>query len=715
MVQKCVGSAERSFVDKSVGSEGSLRVTPQTVERAVGTAQTQTELAKTAAALLDAVPDVIVVIGADMTLKYGNTAAREAFGGHGQDLDVSEIQPLDFIHPDDHLAVLEKLAEVVADTTQSKASLQFRVHHYEIGFGWKLVEANAVNHLDHPSINGLVISFRDLVREQLIATSAHRLGEALEQTSDGIVLHDADGNVLHANAVARAALGEAINQPGWPYPPELTELLTTFAIPQAKENGSYSTEIEVVDSNGAEIALSIIVSMHGDDSCVVTARDITHQKRFEADLEHRVSHDALTNLPNRVALVRKLRELTEPIINQRVAVLFLDLDRFKAVNDSLGHQFGDVLLVEVAGRLQSVIRNTSMLTRLGGDEFVVLLTDEAGIRPMHELASEVAARLHEVLTHPFSISGMPVRVSASIGISLQDGASNGVELLRQADLAMFQAKSTGRSRTVHFASSMALNAENSLAIEVELHSALTNGEIFVAYQPILSMVDGRVAGFEALVRWQRNGVVIEPAAFLDVAQQSDLITRIDSLVLSHACLQLAQWHRQFPAQTDLTVSVNLSARQLARPDLIDFVSSTIAMAGIPPHNVILEITEGTLMNDLGATMSALEGLRGIGVRLAIDDFGVGYSSLSYLQRFQAHIVKIDRRFVEHADRQTGDARIVEAIVSLAKTFGMATVAEGVETSSQYDRVRELGCDATQGYLTGRPMAVNAASAMLIAN
>ncbi len=677
--------------------------------------QTQVDPSVTATALLDAVPDVILVIGADMSVKYGNTAAREAFGSHDGALDVSEIQPLDFIHPDDHVAVLEKLAEVVADTTQKKASLQFRVHHYELGVGWKLVEANAVNHFDHPSINGLVISFRDLVREQLIATSAHRLGEALEQTSDGIVLHDRDGNVLHANAVARAALGDAINQPGWPYPTELTELLTTFAIPQAKATGSYSTEIEVVDSKGAELVLSIIVSMHSDESCVVTARDITHQKRFEADLEHRVSHDALTNLPNRVALVRKLRELTEPIFSKRVTVLFLDLDRFKAVNDSLGHQFGDILLVEVAGRLQSVIRNTSMLTRLGGDEFVVLLTDEGGLRPMHELASEVADRLHEVLTHPFSISSMPVHVSASIGISVQDGESNGVELLRQADLAMFQAKSTGRSRTTHFASSMALNAENSLAIEVELHSALTNGEIFVAYQPIMSMVDDYVTGFEALVRWQRNGVVIEPGAFLDVAQQSDLITRIDSLVLSQACCQLAEWHRQFPAQPDLSVSINLSARQLARHDLIDFVSSTISMAGVPPECVILEITEGTLMNDLGATMSALEGLRSIGVRLAIDDFGVGYSSLSYLQRFQAHIVKIDRRFVEHADRQSGDARIVEAIVSLAKTFGMATVAEGVETTAQYDRVRELGCDATQGYLTGRPMSVNAASALLVSN
>ncbi len=659
--------------------------------------------------ILDSVPDVILVLGIGLEITYMNAAGRDVFANTSAS-DLINEGVFGFIHPDDRDITLSRLPEVLANPGMS-VCIELRVHHYEAGTGWKPVEATVVNQLDHPDISGLVVSFRDRVREERIASSAHRLGEALERASDAIVLHDTDGSILHANAVAREALGRDLHKPGWPYPPELTELLVSHALPEARANGSFATEIEVDDGEDERRTLSVVISTSSDGSCVITARDITEQKQVEADLAHRASHDELTGLPNRAALVHRLEQVTVAELTDRVAVLFIDLDRFKNVNDSLGHQFGDDLLRKVTRRLDSVVPDDGLLARFGGDEFVLLLVND-GIEPIDVTATIIARQLHEALTQPFTIGRTPVYTSASIGVSTHTAESDGVDLLRQADLAMFQAKATGRSRTVHYAASMAQRAERNLAIEIELHTAISNGDIFVTYQPILSAKDSRICGFESLVRWRRDGVVIEPGSFLDIAEQSDLITRIDTLVLSRSCHQLAMWKAEFPHAKDLRISVNLSARQLARPDLTDIVRAILEESGVDPVSVVFELTEGNLMTDLTATMAGLEGLRSLGVQLAIDDFGVGYSSLSYLQRFQAHTVKIDRRFVEHADQDNGDARIVEAIVSLARTFGMSTIAEGVETDAQFDRVRELGCDAIQGFLIGRGVEAEHATAQL---
>jgi diguanylate cyclase (GGDEF)-like protein len=659
-----------------------------------------------APALLDAVPDAILVVGSELTITYLNSAAQTAFG-KGDQATYAGASGIDLIHPDDRERILGKLA-LILDVPGKSVGVEFRVNDYENSNTWKPIQATAINQMEHPSIRGIVVSFRDLRREQHHASSAMLLGEALERTSDLMMLHAEDGTVMHANSAARQFLGEECLLFPWPYPDHMTEILKTQIIPWAKNHGAWNGELEMLDQFQRTHTLSVVITCDAAGSSVITARDVTEQKRAEVELQHRASHDTLTDLPNRAALLDHLEKLTSKNRNnRRLAVLFIDLDRFKLVNDSLGHAFGDELLMEVASRFRTAIGESDLLARLGGDEFVAVILDEYSEMPMDRLVAGVSDRLHRVLKTPINLGGRSVYVSASVGVAVQDGSTSASDLLRQADLAMFRAKASGRSRTERFAASMAIDAERGLAIESELHEALTNNELFVAYQPILSM-NSQLLGFEALVRWNRDGEIVEPSGFLSVAQESNLITQIDEFVLCSATKQLANWTRIFPEADRLTVSVNLSARQLARPDLVEIVRLALTRSEIEPSRLILEITEGNLMTDIRATIAALEGLRGLGIRLAIDDFGTGYSSLSYLQRFNAHSVKIDRSFVEFSDSDESDARIVEAIVGLARTFGMTTVAEGVETAAQFDRIRALGCDAVQGYLLGR--AVDAVEA-----
>jgi diguanylate cyclase (GGDEF)-like protein/PAS domain S-box-containing protein len=673
--------------------------------------QNLVDLSVAAPALLDAVPDAIVVVGQDLTISYLNSAARVAFGNGDEDPLVG-VNGIDLIHPDDQERILQEILQIL-ELPGEAARAEFRVRYYDAAQDetfWKPVEVLAINRLEERAIQGIVVSFRDLSREKAIATSVQKLGEALERTSDFIVLHHPDGSVLHANASAREFLGEERCAPnfGWPYPEKFVRLIKSHVLPEAVRNSEWRGEVRLKDTNGIEHTLSVVMTVDRNNSFVATARDISEQKKTERELEHRASHDALTGLPNRAALVEYLEQLTDQREHRRVAVLFVDLDRFKLVNDSLGHHFGDELLIAVSNRFRSAIGESDLLARLGGDEFVCVIRDDFGVTPLDQLSSAVADRLHRALKSPIELAGTSVYVGASIGVSVLDGSSNGSDLLRQADLAMFRAKAAGKGRTERFVSSMAVDAERGLAIETELHGALLAGDMFVAYQPIHG-VSGPLEGFEALVRWNRNGEVIEPAGFLAVAAESSLITQIDELVLRTACRQLAEWVRTIDGASHLNMAVNLSSRQLARIDIVDVVRSALSDSGANPAQLVLEITESSLMTDLRATVGALQGLRELGVRLAIDDFGTGYSSLSYLQRFQAHTVKIDRSFIEFSVTQESDARIVEAIVALAQTFGMSTVAEGIETAEQLECMRGLGCDAVQGYLFGRPVDASQAT------
>ncbi len=681
--------------------------------------------------LLDLVDDAIVIVAADLTLSFLNAAALDVIGDFGRDpqirgggaADLVGIDALSVVHPDDRDEVADTLGAVLVGPGR-RATKKFRVSHSGL---WKPVSATATNRIDDPLIRGIVVCFRDLEAEVATQRLASRYATAIESSATIIVIHEPDGTVLHANAPARVFfnLGPDVDRTvltPWPYPPLMTEAVIAAAAGLQKGE-SWEGDIDAEDAEANLQSLSVVVTVERDDSggleaIAVACRNITDRKLVERDLSYRAFHDELTGLPNRAALLRFLREqLVDPPGEQpSLAVLFMDLDRFKAVNDSLGHHYGDELLYEVSRRLRRVVRPTDLLARLGGDEFVLVLMSPRGDGDIVAHAHRVADRIHEVLQSPIVLAGSHLYISASIGVAT-DGPEARVpeDVLRHGDLAMFRAKVTGRSRTEAFHSGLATDADRALRIESALHKAIEGGELRIAYQPIASLSDGRLLGFEALVRWrQPDGTLLGPEAFLDIAEQSDLVEQIDTYVLERACWDLARWSIAMPEAAELTMAVNLSSRQLGRSDLPALVERTLLRIGLAPNRLVLEITENNLMVDLEATRSSLDHLRALGVRVAIDDFGTGYSSLSYLHSFGADMLKIDRTFVARATENETAATVVRAVTLLAATFDMEVIAEGVETIEQRNLLQGIGCTAMQGYLLARPVSADDARSMILA-
>ncbi len=427
--------------------------------------------------------------------------------------------------------------------------------------------------------------------------------------------------------------------------------------------------------------------------------DITERKQMEAQLVHEALHDRLTGLPNRALFVDRL---AQSVTGQSrsvgaPAVLFLDVDRFKVINDSLGHDAGDEVLVELARRLTELMRPGDSVGRFGGDEFVVLCQ---GISHPAE-AMHIAERLIEGVSGPVSVPGADIVLSVSVGISLSSSPHDApADLLRDADAAMYRAKRDGRARCVLFADAMRAEALVRLETEVELRRAMAEDQLRLHYQPVVDLGSGQVVGVEALLRWQHptRGLVL-PAEIIDIAEETGLIVPIGEWVLYAACEQLARWHVTHP---DLTMAVNLSGVQLGRIDLVRRVASVLDATGIDPTKLSLEITESVLMSDAEDALGMLLDLKALGVQISIDDFGTGYSSLSYLKRFPVDVLKIDRSFVDGLGNDPDDLAIVQAILALAWALGIDTIAEGVETEAQRDVLHGLGCRHAQGFLLGRP-------------
>jgi diguanylate cyclase (GGDEF)-like protein/PAS domain S-box-containing protein len=443
---------------------------------------------------------------------------------------------------------------------------------------------------------------------------------------------------------------------------------------------------------------------------VLNTRDVTERKRLEDELVHRALHDPLTGLANRVllhdraeqALARGLRSARE---HQAVAVLLIDLDDFKKVNDSLGHGAGDMLLVAVSRRMLAATRGCDTVARLGGDEFAVLLEGMAEA----EDAVRVAERILEAMRAPVHLEGKEVLVGTSIGIALAIDGEGVDELLRNADVALYQAKARGKHRHATFVPAMHAAALARLDLETDLHAALTREEFALAYQPIVELSTGRVTGAEALVRWTHpTRGAISPAEFIPLAESTGAIVALGRWVLRAACRQLATWDEESLAQgrrrsgAPLSVAVNLSTRQLQDPGLVDDVAAALTDYGLASRRLTLEITESAMMHDAEVALARLSALKALGVRLAVDDFGTGYSSLSYLRRFPVDVLKIDRSFVDGLSR-TGETALVRAIVRLGDALGLKTVAEGIEHAEQLAQLRALGCGMGQGYYFARPM------------
>jgi diguanylate cyclase (GGDEF)-like protein/PAS domain S-box-containing protein len=454
----------------------------------------------------------------------------------------------------------------------------------------------------------------------------------------------------------------------------------------------------------AELALTDLRDDPTVRGVVVAMRDASHRRLADEALVHTALHDPLTGLPNRALLLDRLGHALARASRSagQIALLFLDLDNFKVVNDSLGHLAGDLLLIEAAHRLQASVRAGDTVARFGGDEFAVLLED---VNDADEAVAK-AERLANALRRALEVDGREVQPDVSIGVALSRGGGDlPDDLLRRADLAMYQAKAAGKGRCSVFEPSMQARADARLELETGLRQALDRGELRIHFQPILALDNGRISGFEALVRWARpaHGLV-SPAEFVPVAEDTGLIVPLGHWVLSEACRRLRMWQTRYPHAADLSVSVNVSPRQLRHPGLVADVARIIRASGLYPACVTLEITESALVQDAEETTRVLHELKAIGVQLAIDDFGTGYSSLSYLRRLPVDTLKIDRSFVNGLGENERDDAIVRGILELAGTLQLTTTAEGIETDTQLATVRRLGGASGQGFLFARPLA-----------
>ncbi|HEX9992592.1 MAG TPA: PAS domain S-box protein [Acidimicrobiales bacterium] len=629
------------------------------------------------------------------------------------------------VHPEDRERLEAALATALSASTA--LSEQFRLDTRD-GMRWVRVHTEPVlDDGDEPA--GHVGNMEDITAEVAAKRDMSRLTDILEATSDLVGVSDREGRLLYLNAAARRFFGIAPDAgfegldlrervPSW-----ALDVFAREAVPALRTNGIWSGELAVM--RGEEtVPVSALFLVHRDADGRIefvssVTRDISERKAFEARLEHQATHDPLTGLPNRTLLLDRLEMALARAkrLGSAVAVLFLDLDHFKVVNDSLGHGLGDRLLVAISRRLQGTLRPGDTVARFGGDEFVILCEEI----DREEDAVAIAERVDRVVSGPFVVDDAEVFVTVSVGIAFSTPPGSGGRgappsdpeaLIRDADAAMYRAKARGRARYEVFDAAMRERAVERLDIEGALRRALDRHELRLYFQPAVSVGDGRVWGFEALLRWEHpeRGILL-PGEFLAVAEETGLIVPIGDWVLHQACSQAARWHEDHPDRP-LTVAVNLSSRQLTHPSLVDDVRGVLALTGLDPSTVVLEITESALMDDVSATEAALRALKGLGVRLAVDDFGTGYSSLSYLRRFPVDVLKVDRVFVAGLGQNPEDSAIVTAVITLAHTLGLSAVAEGVETPGQLAELRHLHCDYAQGFHLARPVPAAAVDELL---
>ncbi|HEV3477082.1 MAG TPA: EAL domain-containing protein [Rubrobacteraceae bacterium] len=499
--------------------------------------------------------------------------------------------------------------------------------------------------------------------------------------------------------------------------PEERELLREKIEGALYSGEPYDFEHRIVRPDGQERVVhrraEVIRGEGGEPLRMVgTVHDITERKALEERLEYQALHDGLTGLPNRALFMDRLEHTLVRTRRRKgkLAVLFMDLDNFKIINDSLGHEAGDQLLVAVAERLRACLRPEDTAARLGGDEFTILLED---LKDVSE-AIRVAERIAEHLRRAFVLDGREMFVTASVGIAIWDDTpEQPADLLRNADLAMYRAKQVGKARYAVFEEAMNARALERLEMENALRRALERREFVVHYQPVVKLDAGEVVGFEALVRWQRpDHGLMTPGEFVPVAEDTGLIVPIGEWMLREACRQAQGWRRLYPGDPPATMFVNLSAKQLQDPNLTRIISQIARETGFDPRQLELEITENTAMGDAPVTAAVLEELKALGVQVAIDDFGTGYSSLSYLQLFPVDAIKIDSSFVSTLGHDSGTTVLVSGMVNLAHALGLRVIAEGVENAEQLRQVKGLGCDLAQGNFLSRPLPHQAAGALL---
>jgi diguanylate cyclase (GGDEF)-like protein/PAS domain S-box-containing protein len=675
-------------------------------------AETSTQLADSEAKmrrLAETVPAGIFQADAQGRRVYVNPRLAE-ISGDASTREVSDRPWL--VVADDESRVYREWAE--AAEKRSTYVSRFRIRRPDGTIRWVAVEAQPL--LDEQGeVTGWVGSVLDVTEETKAIADLRRFSEIVEATPDLVAMVDTNGGFTYANAAARARFGMADDDAMRQlraidvYAKSARPMFLGEALPTANRLGVWSGEIDLLMPDGTEVPVSQVLVAHrrpdgSIDYYSSITRDLSERRVLEEQLAQAGLYDALTGLPNRTVLVQALGDAMDAALHHdnEVAVLLLDLDQFKLVNDSFGHDVGELMLRLVTQRLHEVAGPGDLVARFGGDVFCLVATDTAGAAAALDLAEQVS----QVMSVPFSLDGDEVFLSFSIGVSMSgdvDTLATPETLLRDADAALHRAKEKGRARIELFVEDHRAHAVNRLRTANDLHRALDEQEFRVVYQPEVDLRTGRITGVEALVRWHHpERGLVPPAEFIPLAEQTGLISRIGEWVLDTSLAQAALWRQARFDGAALAVWVNLSARQLGDPGLVDVVAQLLQKNLVDPSQLGLEITETALLEDAEGAVTALSTLRELGVRLAVDDFGTGYSSLSYLKRLPVDAVKIDRSFVDGLAVDGDDSAIVAAVAGMARALRLTTIAEGVENLDQLRALRRLGCDLAQGYFFTTP-------------
>jgi Amt family ammonium transporter len=620
------------------------------------------------------------------------------------------------VDPQDAAALLDRLR-----ARKSVRAAPARLRHRDGSIRYVQVSANAVYAL------GAFVHIRTVTRDvsdiRASESAVAQFKKIVDAASDAIATITLAGDVAYWNRAAERLYGHApADMVGEPFskilaPVERSHLGETLTRLAAGETLDTREALHVRrDGTTAEVSVSLfsVADANGHAAgAAMIARDISEQKRAEEQLRHRLLHDPLTGLPNRVFFSERVAQALDRMRRERgyrFAVLFLDFDDFKLINDNLGHLAGDTLLTYIGERLRACMRPSDVVARLGGDEFTVLLDDVASPGEL-ELATR---RLQGCLAAPYTIAGHTLVVTASIGVALADAAYVRAEdMIRDADIAMYQAKARGHAHAEVFSPAMRRWTNARFGMTTDLRAALERNEFRLVYQPIYDMELAHVRGFEALLRWHHpTRGEIQPAEFVPVAEESGLIVPLGAWVLREACRQASEWQSRRQGGEPIRVSVNLSGRQLGQPGIVDDVRRALQTASLDPAALDLEITETFLLEGGNASNDRLHQLRALNVELHVDDFGTGYSWLSYLPRFPLQAVKVDRSFVSRMGARRTDLEIVRSIVELADKLDLAVIAEGVETAAQRRRLVALGCRLGQGFLFSPPVSASATREVL---
>ncbi len=629
------------------------------------------------------------------------------------------------IHPQDRLVVFEQLQYIHKHRT--KVTCKYRFLRANNQVNWVLSEALAQCDKDN-QITGYVWTVTDIselkATEEALRQSEEQFRHTFEYAPIGMAIQSLQGQFQRVNQglceplgyTAEELLGKSFAD--LIHPEEVTAFLEQKQHLLAAKIPSFQMENRYLAKDGhivyALLKMVLVRDFMGEPLHLLGQFvDISDRKQVEQQLVHDAFHDALTGLPNRAMFLERVSTALKRIKrypNQLFAVLFLDVDRFKIINDSMGPVMGDQLLIALADKLNQCLRSTDMVARLGGDEFSILLEDIKDIKD----ATKAADRILELLGSPFTLNGYEVVITASIGIAMLSPAYEQAEqVLRDADIAMDRAKRAGQARYEIFDQVMYSYALGLLQLENDLRRALEKREFRVHYQPITSLISATLTGFEALVRWVHpEKGMISPVEFIPIAEETGLIVPLGEWVLREACQQLKKWQEEFPWTASLKMSVNLSAKQLRERHLIQTIDEILMETNLNPNCLKLEITESVLMENTDVVAKILWQLRSRNIELSLDDFGTGYSSLSYLHSFPVNTVKIDRSFVSRMNENEENTEIVKAIVTLAHTLGMDAVAEGIETSEQLAQLKSLACEQGQGYFFSKPLDSQAATKLL---